>query len=198
MRPKNSRNASGPGGGNNRARPLPKAHGRGWRTPAAAHSRQRRAAQSADGWQQLSSKLYMLMVRRASSPSRTGETPVAPSYDSLRSALLVTRDDRRLDIPVAVQHVAQHIVQARKRRFAGNVVGAANFLLGNQTEGPAHRLRRVMECRLQSDFGVVQAIGVQLHLSSRGATAEEIYRAALANHLNGPLPGFRAAYRFNR
>jgi len=96
------------------------------------------------------------MERRASSPGPTGETPVAPHYD----LPLVTRDDRRLDIPVAVQHVAQHIVQARKWRFAGNVVGAANFLLGNQTEGPAHRLRSVMESRLQCDFRVVQAIGV--------------------------------------
>src|SRR6202795_3808482 len=99
-------------------------------------------------------KTLYVMERRASSPGWTGETPVAPSYDSLRSATLVTRDDRRLDIPVAVQHVAQHIVQTRKWSLAGNVVGAANFLLGNQTEGPAHRLRSVMESRLKSNFQV--------------------------------------------
>src|SRR5271157_3816534 len=114
------------------------------------------------------------MERRASPPGGTGETPVAPPYDSSHGYALVARDDRSLDIPVAVHHVAQHIVQTRKRRFAGNVVGAANFLLGNQTEGPAHRLRSVMESRLQSDFRVVQAVGIQLHLGSRGAPAEEI------------------------
>src|SRR6266849_8282373 len=110
---------------------------------------------------------------------------------------LVPGDDRGLDIPVAVQHVAEHIVQTRKGRFAGNVVGATNFLLGNQTKGPAHRLRGVVESRFQSDFRVMQAVGVQLHLGSRSAPAEEIHRAALANHLHSPLPRLRAAYGFD-
>src|SRR5271155_3557654 len=57
MQPRNSRNASAPDGGNIRALQLQRALGRGWRTPAAAHSTQRRAAQSGDGWQQLSSRI---------------------------------------------------------------------------------------------------------------------------------------------
>src|ERR1039458_214177 len=57
MQPKNSRNASAPGGGNIRALRLPKARARGWRIPAAAHSKRRRAAQSGDGWRQLSSTI---------------------------------------------------------------------------------------------------------------------------------------------
>src|SRR4030081_226477 len=134
------------------------------RTPGGGERRSRRMAGSSRHQEFLTTENTVLMESRAPSPDWTGETPVAPPNDSSPGKALVTWDDRSLDIPVAVQHVAQHIVQTRKRRFAGNVVGAANFLLGNQTEGPAHRLRSVMESRLQSDFRVVQAIGVQLHL----------------------------------
>jgi len=52
--------------------------------------------------------LLLLVDRRTPSPDPTGGRP------SLHiMTYLMTRDDRRLDIPVAVQHVAQHIVQTR-------------------------------------------------------------------------------------
>src|SRR5690348_10696078 len=58
---------------------------------------------------------------------------------------LVSGDDGGLDVAVAVQHVVQHLLQARERRFPGNVVVAPNLAFGNQGEGPPHRLRRVVE-----------------------------------------------------
>src|ERR1700687_3304519 len=100
--------------------------------------------------------------RRAGRPRPAGRARRPSLHPTTRHTvtILVTRDDRSLDIPVAVQHVAQHIVQTRKRRFAGNIVGAENLLLGNQTEGPAHRFWSVVEGRLQGDVRIVQAGGV--------------------------------------
>ena len=131
--PKNFHSANAPAAGNTRALLLPKAHGPEKRTPAAERSMQRRAAQSGDGWSQLSSQKLVLVERR---------------FFTVSLQALVTRDDRCFDIPVAVQHVAQHILQTRERRFTGNVIIAANFLLNDQIEGPAHRFRSVMERRL--------------------------------------------------
>jgi len=65
---------------------------------------------------------------------------------------LVAWNNRRLDIPAAVQHVSQHVLQTGKRSFSGNVVVPTDFFLRNQTESPAHRLRRVVEGRLQRDL----------------------------------------------
>ena len=57
--------------------------------------------------------------------------------------------------------------------------------------------RRVMEAGLAGDFGVVQQGGVQVDLALVGAAAEEIDGAAAAHHVDGPLPGFRLADRFD-
>ena len=90
------------------------------------------------------------------------------SYDNLNSGcVLVAGDDCGLDVAAAVQHVTQDLLQARQGRLAGNVVGGANLLGRDQSEGPAHRFRSVMERGLQRDLGIVQAIGVELHLRSR-------------------------------
>ena len=80
--PKSFRNGSAPDGGNILALRLSTERAPGWHTPAAAHSKPRRAAQSEDGWSQLSSKLYVLMESRVSPPGMTGETPVPPPYES--------------------------------------------------------------------------------------------------------------------
>src|SRR5258708_2470898 len=57
----------------------------------------------------------------------------------------MTRNDGRLDIAVAIQHVAEHLLQPGERRFSGDVIGRPNLLLRNQGERLAHRLRRVMK-----------------------------------------------------
>ena len=156
---KSSRNASGLDGGNIRAlRPL-MADDQGWRTLAAARSSQRRAAQSSGGWQQVSSK-FVYANRTPGVPAR--QDPSTALRLNARDARfnrmiecaqpLVARNNRRLDIPAAVQHVAQHILQTGERSFSGNVVVPTDFFLRNQTESPAHRLRRVMEGRLQRDL----------------------------------------------
>ena len=62
------------------------------------------------------------------------------------------RDNGRLDVAVAVQHVPQDLLQPRERGLAGDVIGALNFPFANQREGFAHRLRRVMEGGLQRDL----------------------------------------------
>ena len=106
-------------------------------------------------------------------------------------------DDCGFDVAAAVQHVAQNLLEARQRRLSGDVVGGANLFCRDQSEGPANRFWSVVERRFQGDFGVVQAIGLELHLGSAGASAEEIDGAAFADHVDGPLPGFGAADGFD-
>src|SRR5260370_22842880 len=50
---------------------------------------------------------------------------------------------------------------------------------------------------LQSDFRVVQAVGIELNLAAFGAAAEEIDGAAFADHFCGPSPSFGTSDRFN-
>ncbi len=106
-------------------------------------------------------------------------------------------DDCGFDVAAAVQHVTQNLLQARQRRLPGNVVGGTNLLGRDQSEGPANRFRRVVERGFQSDFGIVQAIGFELHFCSTGAAAEEVHGAAFADHVDGPLPRFRLADGFD-
>src|ERR1019366_3042732 len=51
-----------------------------------------------------------------------------------------------------------------------------------------------MEGGLQRQLVIVQALRIQRDRSPAGATAEEVDGAAFAHHVNGPLPGLRAAY----
>ena len=111
--------------------------------------------------------------------------------------MLVTRDDRGFNISVTIQHMAEHILQARQRSLPGNVVIAANFFLGDQTKRPAHGFWRVMESRLQGDFRIVQSVGIELDLGSGSASAKEIHRTTFANHLDGPLPSLGTADGLN-
>src|SRR5580658_9007258 len=106
-------------------------------------------------------------------------------------------NDGGFDVAAAVQHVPQHFLQARQRSLAGDVVGGANFLGRDQAESAAHRFRRVMERGFQRDLGIVQAIGIELHFGPAGASAEEIYGAAFANHFYRPLPSVGTTDRFN-
>ena len=106
-------------------------------------------------------------------------------------------DDCGFDVAAAVQHVAQNLLQARQRRLSGDVVGGANLFCRDQAEGAANCFRRVVERCFQSDFGVVQAIGLELHFGSTGAAAEEVDGAAFADHIDGPLPGFGTAHGFD-
>src|ERR1700756_1265325 len=69
-----------------------------------------------------------------------------PGRSSLRS---VSWNDGGLDVAVAVEHVPQHVMQARKWRFAGDVIGAADLLFGDQRKRAAHRFGGVMERSLQ-------------------------------------------------
>src|SRR5258708_3849459 len=119
-----------------------------------------------------------------------------PDYQITQWSLL-SRNDCSLDVPVSIHHVLQDLLQARERGLAGNVFGRANLLFSDQGEGLADAVGRVMEGRLESDFGVVQAIGVEFDLRAFGASAEEVDSAALANHFRGPDPCFRAAHSLN-
>ena len=55
----------------------------------------------------------------------------------------------------------------------------------------------MVERCLKGNFRIVQAVGLELHFGSAGASAEEIYRATLADHVDRPLPGFGVADRLN-
>ena len=106
-------------------------------------------------------------------------------------------DDCGFDVAAAVQHVTQNLLQAGKRSLPRDVVGGADFFGRDQSEGPANRFRRVVERGFQGDFGLVQAIGLELHSCSTGAAAEEVDGAAFADHVDRPLPRFRLAYCFD-
>src|SRR6266849_522310 len=43
----------------------------------------------------------------------------------------------------------------------------------------------------------MDAVGIELNLGAGGASAEELHGAALAHHIQRPLPGFRTAHGFN-
>src|SRR5919201_5680424 len=72
--------------------------------------------------------------------------------------VLVPGNNGRLDIAVAVQHVSQHMLQAREGRFARDVIIAANLFLRDQRERPAHCFGRVMERGLQRYFRIVKPL----------------------------------------
>src|SRR2546421_4538947 len=54
-----------------------------------------------------------------------------------------------------------------------------------------------MEGGLQTQFRVVQPVGIQFHFGAAGASTKEVDHTASTNHLHGPLPGLRAAHSFN-
>src|SRR5208282_3017564 len=80
----------------------------------------------------------------------------------------VAGDDGGFDVAAAVQHVTQNLLQARQWGLPGDVVGGANFLGRDQSEGPANRFRSVVEGGFQSDFGIMQAAGFELYLRPTG------------------------------
>ena len=43
----------------------------------------------------------------------------------------------------------------------------------------------------------MQAVGIELYFGPAGTAAEEVHRAALTDHVHGPLPGFRPTHRLN-
>src|SRR3974390_2754716 len=51
-----------------------------------------------------------------------------------------------------------------------------------------------MERGLQGELVVVQALSIERDFGPAGTTAEEIDDAAFAHHVDGPLPGLRAAH----
>ncbi len=54
-----------------------------------------------------------------------------------------------------------------------------------------------MERGFQREFGIMQPIGIELHLGAAGASAKEVHRAALAHHVDRPLPRLRTAHCFD-
>src|SRR5438876_12054796 len=43
----------------------------------------------------------------------------------------------------------------------------------------------------------MDTVGIEFHPGAGGASAEELHGAALAHHIQRPLPGFRTAHGFN-
>ena len=90
--------------------------------------------------------------------------------------------------------MSQDLLQTRERRFTGDVVIRANLFFRDESKRPAHGIWRVMESRLQGDFGVVQAIGIELHFCPAGTSTEKVDGTTFAHHLRGPFPCFRATH----
>src|SRR5215472_1557184 len=102
-----------------------------------------------------------------------------------------------LDLIAALQHLLQNLLELGERRLSGYVVSALDSLFGDERECPAHAFRRVVERRLQSQLGIVQAIGIQFYFGAAGATSEEVDRAAAPDHIYRPLPGLRPSHGLN-
>src|SRR5215472_14472352 len=77
--------------------------------------------------------------------------------------------------------------------FAGDVVGALDLILRNQSKSLANHFWSVMEGRLQRDLGIVQELGIEFHFGTTGAATKEVDCASLANHVHRPLPCQRTA-----
>src|SRR5581483_3346695 len=166
-----------PGARSRRGRLRARAAGRGWHIPGAIRQKERcSAARSPPPFNHTSTRQWVHTKGTRRDPSES-----------------VAGNDRGLDVGVAVKHVAQHMLKARTRRLARNVIGAPDLLFRNQSERLAHALRSVVEGGLERDLGIMQPVGIQVDLGSRGAPAEEVDGAAFAHHVDGPLPGFRAA-----
>ena len=54
-----------------------------------------------------------------------------------------------------------------------------------------------MERGLQSNLGIVQTSGVEFDLGAIGAAAEEVDRAAFADHVDRPFPCLGTSDSFN-
>src|ERR1700704_5164550 len=106
----------------------------GWRTRAEERSSLWRAKPSRDG------RCWSFEIKILT----TEDTGRHRGY-KLAALALVSGNNRGLDVAVAVQHVPQYVMQARERSFARDVVRAANFSLGDQSECTADSLRSVME-----------------------------------------------------
>src|SRR5260370_3505848 len=109
---------------------------------------------------------------------------------SIFSRRSVAGNNRGLDVATTVQHVAQHVLQARQGSLSGDVVGGTNLFRRNESEGTTDGLGRMVKRRLQGDFRIVQAAGIKLHFGAARTAAQEIYRAPPANPSHGPLPRF--------
>lgn len=131
---KNSRSGCGPGVRSKRMHRQGKALAPGSRIPGEACSRFDWLNSASSSWLLASCNLQ-----------------AARSEELIASGSL-TRNDRGLDVPVAVHHVFQDLLQARERSLAGNVVGRADLLFRDQGEGLAHAIRRVVERRFERDL----------------------------------------------
>ena len=69
-------------------------------------------------------------------PSRSSDQALVTRLYPGKHARSVPRNDRRLDISVAIEHVAQDLLQPGERRLSGNVVGRTNLFLRDQREMP--------------------------------------------------------------
>src|SRR5260370_39462173 len=85
---------------------------------------------------------------------------------SIFSRRSVAGNNRGLDVASAVQHMAQHVLQARQGSLSGDVVGGTNLFRRNESEGSPDSLGRMVKRRLQGDLGIVQAVGIPLHLGA--------------------------------
>src|SRR5581483_2282903 len=102
--------------------------------------------------------------------SRYAELPAGAALRSLDKS--VPGDDCGLDLSALFHHRFEHLRQSRERNFPGDVVRCLDLFFRNQGERLAHGLRRMMERGFQRDLGIVQALGVELHLGSLRASAE--------------------------
>jgi hypothetical protein len=80
--------------------------------------------------------------------------------------------------------VFQNLWKAAEWFFVVHEMTGRHCAIGNEFEGPANVVRRVMKSGFASDFRVVQEVRVESDFSSARAAPEEIDRATLADQLS--------------
>src|SRR5579884_158170 len=107
------------------------------------------------------------------------------------------RLDGDLNGAVAVEQRGQDTRQFGKRGALLNEFPRRNVAFGDQAQGSADGLRRVVERALDGQFIVVDAVRVQGDGGIGGAAPEEADGGGFAGDEKGRFPGFRRAHRLD-
>ena len=99
-----------------------------------------------------------------------------------------SRNNRHLQVPVAMLHVPKETRKFTQRDLSRDEIGAPDVTACDCIECLANKTWRMVESGSNCDFRVVEKGGVQLHTAFSRATAEQVHRSAATHHPEGPLP----------
>src|SRR5579875_142871 len=84
-----------------------------------------------------------------------------------------------------------------ERRLARDEVSGAHLAARDSVQSLANEPRCMVKAGFDGDLRIMQRRGIDLHFRPARASTKKLDSAALADHRKRPLPGFRAAHRFD-